>query len=157
MTGACDQSMQPFAGTVTVRQLVLAAGIIVAIVAAGGCGSGRPSACSEVGCFSGVFVNIEPLRSSLPQARRVILCLDRTCSRGNAYVDAVRTIARSVPSPTGAHEVLLAVQDRNGKSVLTVRRRVTLLKEAPNGVACGPVCFGRGLKLNVNARSLEAA
>jgi hypothetical protein len=83
--------------------------------------------CGAVGCNSGVSVNIERIRSALPHAQRVILCLDRTCSQGNAGLDAVRTILRSVPSPTAGHEVLLAVQDRNG----------------------------RGLKLNAIARRLE--
>lgn len=132
---------------------------LVASLAGGfGCGGSthRAGACGALGCNSGVIVNIEQLRSGLPGAQSVELCLDHRCIYGQARLDVIRDIVPTVAPSKRSHEVSLIVRDAHHKTTLRIQRTITLLETAPNGVACGPVCFGRVLTLNARARQLEA-
>jgi hypothetical protein len=102
-----------------------------------------------------VFVDLQQLRAALPNAQTVTLCLDSTCSHGQARADAVDTILAAVRSSKRSYTVVLVARDRNNMAILRVRRTVTLVEVAPNGAACGSVCFSRGLTLNAADRRLE--
>jgi len=114
-------------------------------------------ACTFVGCTSGVTVDVGKLRSSMPRARTVTLCVDNHCLRRSATVgESVGVSWIDAPrSGTGPYVVLIVLRDRNHRAVLRVRRTVKLIRSQPNGPECEPTCFYRRLNLDVRRRRLD--
>ena len=132
-----------------------------------GCGSGRHSACSQVGCISGVGVRLPGLTKALPRARLIDVCVAGQCTHDTVYetYETGNPEGKYVPRAflgearglhgLGPYPVAVTVRDGHGKVLLRVERSVVMEKVSPNGVVCGPTCFGANLKLDVNKRALE--
>ena len=70
--------------------------------------------------------------------------------------EGVRGKAAGLHGP-GPYPVSVTVYDRRGAVLLRASARaVGMEKFAPNGVVCGPTCFGAELRLNVGKHMLES-
>jgi len=100
--------------------------------------------CTLIGCArTGVIVTIDGFPTGPPV--RVQACLDSTCvDRG---VDAVPgTVGIDIPETPRPHEAVVWVRITQDRSVLLdTATRVTLEELAPNGEACGPICWSADL------------
>jgi hypothetical protein len=145
------------------HSLCLAAAAAVLI----GCGDGEdspartptagpsPVACTEIGCESGVFLDIRPVRKRLPEAERIKLCLRKKCrSYSLARVDLVNLSVRGLREGQRV-SVRLAVFGRGGEVLRHSAIRAPVRKAQPNGPECPPTCFQVGVRLNRETLRLE--
>jgi hypothetical protein len=106
----------------------------------GGAGKGT-HACTEIGCTSGLSLDVRAVRRKLPKAESVKVCLRQRCHRYSlAKTDLVTLTTR------GLHEgqrvaVRLVVFDGRGKVLIRRQTRAPVIKTKPNGPDCPPTCF----------------
>ena len=148
----------------TARLLCLAVVTVMAI----GCGDDEdssartptagppPVACTEIGCESGVFLDLSPVRKRLPEAERIRLCLRRKCRTYSlARVDLVNLSVRGLREGQRV-SVRLAVFGQGGEVVRRSVVRAPVRKAQPNGPKCPPTCFQVAVRLNRQSLRLEA-
>jgi hypothetical protein len=115
--------------------------------------------CPDAGCTSGVTVGFSGLRSNLPGARSITLCVVHHCVRESALRSESVLIAvrwRDTPAlGTGPYNVLVLVRNKKHKVLLRVHRRVILKRIQPNGANCPPTCFASALVLDAKHRRLD--
>jgi hypothetical protein len=135
------------------RQLIFVAAFVVVLAGCGGTDDSTakgppPVACAEIGCTSGVFLNVEPLRRKLPSAERVKVCLRRRChTYALAKVDLVNFSVRGLREGQRVG-VRLVAMDKRGAAVLRRRARAPVRKVRPNGPQCPPTCFQVAVRLD---------
>jgi hypothetical protein len=102
--------------------------------------------CTAVGCGSGISV-VAPRTVRGGAVRRMRICVDRRCTTATAAassggdVQASALLAtRSLPS---SHRVAVSVvlEGTGNSHLATASGEFRLQKRAPNGVACGPICY----------------
>jgi hypothetical protein len=109
--------------------------------------TGAPTNCTTATCRSGVTVEVQYALRRIDDVDRVTLCVDKTC-RSFDYVRSAEAYFVGASIATSHARVRLVVHDRKSHVLLRVDRRVTLKHVAPNGVACGPVCWLRHVRLS---------
>ena len=128
------------------------AGTVTLALAAVGAGTGAdppPIACTEIGCASGVHIELDRLPA---EARSARVCVDGRCGRkqplppesaGGGFVEArLPKGKRRANASVGVRIVLL---DREGRVLTRSRTRARVRRTQPNGSGCPPVCFQVGL------------
>ena len=128
------------------------AGTVALALAAVGAGSGAdppPIACTEIGCVSGVHIQLDSLPA---EARSARVCVDGRCGRkqplppesgGSGFVEArLPRGKRRADASVGVRIVLL---DREGRVLARSRTRGRVRRTQPNGPSCPPICFQVGL------------
>ena len=99
-------------------------------------------ACTQIGCSSGIYVDLadEQNRLTIPRRARVTLCMDDACRRFPANSAWVRL---DVPSQddAGPVRIRIVVRSRAGRVLMRRDRTVTLTRSQPNGPECEPVCW----------------
>jgi hypothetical protein len=139
----------------------------VGVLALSGCGSGMLDTCTQVGCTSGIGIEIKQLPKELPGARKIDVCVADQCTRDTVYETGkpegkyvpkayryAEAEARRLHGP-GPYPVSVTVYDRQGAVLLRASDSVVMEKDQPNGVHCRPTCFGAALWLNVGKDTLE--
>jgi hypothetical protein len=115
-------------------------------------GTKRELFCTEMGCTSGIRVQLGGLRHALPRAASVKLCTAAGCVAGKLRRGEAPSITkewRGVPRhPNASYAADLTVFDRHGRVLLHLRRAARLTKFEPNGHACGPTCWSAELRLD---------
>jgi len=143
--------------------LLVAASLAIGLVLAG-CGDSAgvaadrtdegPIACTEIGCSSGVFLDVSPVKRQLDEARRVRICLrDRCRSYELARTDLVTL---SVPGLSDGQRVSvrMIVTGASGKVLLRRSTRAPVRRTQPNGPECPPTCFQVLVRLAANGLRL---
>lgn len=141
--------------------------LVAVVLLTTGCSSSL--ACSLVGCASVAQLRLHDLSPSLNYPLTAHACLDARCAdmtieqqppaagapmslscqgQGrHACVDLRATqgyvgIAfQDPPAGTRAHAARLLVRDAGGAVVVDASQPLTLVRSAPNGERCGPVCW----------------
>ena len=122
-------------------------------------GSDQPPgvACTEIGCDSGLFLDLAPVKKNLPAAQRIELCLDTTCrSYDLSRIDLVNLTDEGLREGQQV-EVRMTIYG-SGDAVL--RRSAipaTVRKAQPNGPECPPTCFQVPVRLDPETQQLVAA
>ncbi len=119
--------------------------------------------CTEIGCSSGVFIELGAAASHFTPGEpvQVRACLDTDCADEVLMVPVdgevaegdrltlVGTSLRYLPAngmPAGKHTVTLDLS-RQGNVVLSETREVVVTPRSPNGLFCAPVCSSTGFTL----------
>jgi hypothetical protein len=115
-----------------------------------------PVACTEIGCDSGVFLDVSPVRKRLPEARRLKLCLRDKCRTYSlARVGFVSLSVRGLRAGQRV-SVRLVVFGERGEVLRRSAVRAPVRKVQPNGPNCPPTCFQVGVRLDRKSLRLEA-
>jgi hypothetical protein len=135
------------------RHLALLGAILVVLAGCGVTGDSTakgppPVACTEIGCTSGVFLDVSPLHRKLPRAERVKVCLRRRChTYALAKIDLVSFSVRGLREGRRVGVRLVALDGR-GAALLRRRVRAPVRKVRPNGPDCPPTCFQVAVRLD---------
>jgi hypothetical protein len=105
-----------------------------------------PHACTEIGCSSGVFLDISAVWRQRPNATSVRLCLDERCRTFRRDTDLAMVEDRSLRGPKRV-QVTLRARDRRGHTILERSIEVRLRRVQPNGPGCPPVCWQAPVRL----------
>ena len=122
-------------------------------------GCAQQVACTTIGCSSQVVVDVHALSGRIgDKPFQATLCVGDDCQMqagqlsGNA---AMITVVKQFgvnggPSfdPTKPVAVTLRVLTRDGATVADAKGSVTLHPVAPNGQACGPICYQAAMSLS---------
>jgi hypothetical protein len=141
------------------RRLALAA-LAVAAIGCGGSDEASSGAtdpgtagkeahvCTEIGCTSGLFLDIRAVQRKLPRAERVKVCLRERCRvYAVAKTDIVSLTVRGLREGQRV-AVRLVAFDRNGEALLRRRTHAPVRKLKPNGPDCPPTCFQVAVRLD---------
>ena len=148
---------------ITLASAALCAAAVLALPPAASTGSATrsalpPRACTEIGCTSGLFLDVTPIAKTHPRARKATLCVARTC---RTFRLGPRRAWQSVVSPglEGADEVRvrLTVRGRRGKVIARSAVRAPVRRVQPNGEDCPPTCFQVGAELRRDATLVRSA
>ena len=132
----------------------------------GACGGSGVMACSLVGCSSLVRVDVSQVWRTWPHATTVRACLEDQCETfGPPRQSALPQVGPLQVELNGprfssrlrrSHEVPVSVEvvGRQGRILFHAARTVAVTRSAPNGTACGPVCFATGVTVDVRRRQL---
>jgi hypothetical protein len=141
-------------GLVVAAMVALTALGVVALLTQGG----SESACTKIGCSSGISVDIGDPRSALSTAAAVEFCLNRRgCTRQSiASGRLVGTEWHGAPRSVNArYWVEVRILDGRGRTLLKTGRFVELARVRPNGSGCQPTCFVANLRLEAARRELR--
>jgi hypothetical protein len=110
---------------------------------------------TEIGCESGVFVQIEKSPPELRGAEVLRLCVDGHCGEGRGRVGLGSGIGMSVQDPS-EREVLVKVafRDDSRQVLASASTRAQLVRTQPNGPDCEPTCFRAALVYDVDSGRL---
>ncbi len=122
---------------------------LAGVGATGGAGP-PPIACTEIGCSSGVHIQLDRLPA---EARSARVCVDGRCGRKQP-LSPESGVGGFVQArlPKGKHRakasvgVRIVVLDREGRVIARSRTRGKVRRTQPNGGDCPPVCFQVGLR-----------
>jgi hypothetical protein len=121
-----------------------------------GLADGGQRVCTQIGCSSGISVEL-PASSALPRhAVRATVCMNERCrsfslsERGTSR-QVVRIEDRRLAGP-GPIRVRVVLRDRRDRRVLRRERVVTLSRAQPNGPDCPPTCWLASLRLGADGR-----
>ncbi len=112
--------------------------------------------CTAAGCGSGVSVDIASLASKgSPLSAMATLCVERACETSQVTFKTaapdtmiIQTLPTD-PKPTAGMQVPVTLTVTQGSTVLLdTNGTATLSQIAPNGTACGPICFFASLVLD---------
>ena len=113
-------------------------------------------ACTEIGCTSGLFLDVRAVQRKLPQAERLKVCLRRRCrSYALDRTDLVNLTVRGLQEGQRV-SVRLVAFDGRGKVLLRRRTRAPVRKVQPNGPDCPPTCFQVAVRLDPQTLRLVA-
>jgi hypothetical protein len=122
-------------------------------IAGGPDGSSVPGkACTEIGCSSGLFVDLTPVAQAERDARRVRLCLDSHCEDFKPG-DPLAMVTELQIGEAKSVEVSMTVFGAGGKVLHRERTTQELKRVQPNGHSCKPVCFQ--VSLDVDPKTLH--
>ena len=107
-----------------------------------------PHACTEIGCTSGLSLNVGAIRRKLPQAEQVNVCLRRRCHRYSLAKTRLVTLTTRGLDEGQRVAVRLVVFDGRGKVLLRRHTRAPVIKTKPNGPNCPPTCFQVRVRLD---------
>jgi len=143
------------------RRYQLATALCVVALSTG-CGGGSARLadvpCTEIGCTSGLALDLAPITAKLDDAAAIRVCLRRKCrfysrrrSQGGAFF-SVRGLraGRRV-------SVRIAVTDGDGRVILRRGVRAPVLRVRPNGPKCPPTCFQVAVHIDRQSLDLVAA
>lgn len=105
-------------------------------------------ACTEIGCASGLFVDLSGVTQAEPAAKRVRLCLESKCQTFKPG-DPLAMVTELQIGKAGPVKVSMTVMGAGGKILHREQTTQTLKRVQPNGKSCKPVCFQ--VSLNVDA------
>ena len=112
--------------------------------------------CGEIGCTSGVSLDVRPLQRKLPEAERVKVCLRSRCHiYALAKVDLVSFSVRGLRAGNRVGVRLVAI-DRRGAVLLRRHARAPVRAVRPNGRYCPPTCFQVAVRLDPKTLRLVA-
>jgi hypothetical protein len=118
-------------------------------------GGAPPVACTEIGCDSGVFLDVSPVQRRLPEAERLKLCLRKKCRTYSlARVDLVNLSVRGLREGQRV-SVRLVVFGEGGEVLRRSAVRAPVRRVKPNGPKCPPTCFQVGVRLDRQSLRLE--
>jgi hypothetical protein len=121
----------------------------------GGGGGAPPVACTEIGCDSGVFLDLAPLKRGLPAAERLKLCLRDKCNTYSlSRVDLVNLSVKGLREGQRVSVRMVVYGDR-GKVLRRSAVRAPVRKVQPNGPKCPPTCFQVPVRIDRETLRLE--
>jgi hypothetical protein len=154
-----------------VRRIGLGAALVAVVLLVPGCGGGsgdsRSSqgpgspaapggggqvACTEIGCDSGLFLDLSPIAAKLPEVKHVKVCLEDRCQTFSPNEPLAMIIDRGLTAEQSV-TVTLTATDAAGHVVLRESKSVRTVRAQPNGHDCPPVCFQ--VPLELDPRSLH--
>jgi hypothetical protein len=113
-----------------------------------GGGGGPPvRACTEIGCASGLYLDVRAVRRELPEAERLRVCLAAKC-RG-FDLDRTDLVAMGLRGLGERQRVAvrMVVLDAAGEPLARRRTTAPVRRSRPNGPGCPPVCFQVAVRL----------
>jgi hypothetical protein len=119
-------------------------------------GPGAPAACTEIGCDSGLFLDLSPIAARMPVAKKVKVCLEGHCQTFSAKEPQAMIVDRKLNAEQSV-TVTVTATDATGKVLLRESKSVRTVRAQPNGPDCPPVCFQVPLKLDAHTLHLERA
>ena len=132
------------------KLFAIAGTVALALAGVGAAGGTDPApiACTEIGCASGVHIQLDRLPS---EARSARVCVDGRCGRkqplspgsGGGFVEA--RLPKGKRRARASVGVRIVVLDREGRVLARSRTRGRVRRTQPNGGGCPPVCFQVGL------------
>ena len=159
------------------KRLGLGAALVVAALLAAGCGGGGAGdsgqsqgpgspgsgadgggavACTEIGCDSGLFLDLSPIAAKMPDAKKVEVCLEDRCQTFSPKESLAMVVDHRLKSEQSV-TVTLTATDAAGHVVFRESKSVRSQRAQPNGHGCPPVCFQVPLKLDAQTLHLERA
>ena len=122
---------------------------------AGGGGGGGPVACTEIGCSSGLFLDLRPIDRRLPEAERVRICLAAKCRTfGLDRVDIAAMGIRGLKSRDDVR-VRMTVLGTGGRVLRRSAVTAPVRRSKPNGPRCPPTCFQAAVRIDRDSLRLE--
>lgn len=115
---------------------------LLCLVLLGLAGCGDPTACTLMGCETGLSVRIPQMHKALPEAARIRVCAETQCSATRDR--RAQFIQVRLPDDAGPRDVRVRLQvfGPDGRAIAAAEGTATLTRIAPNGGGeCGPVCF----------------
>jgi hypothetical protein len=109
-------------------------------------------ACTEIGCSSGLQLNLRPIAQRMPDARRVKLCLDSRCRTFSPREPLAMLSEPRIESRANVR-VTMAILGAGGKVLQRDAQAVRIVRTRPNGPSCQPLCFQ--VPLAIDAKSLR--
>jgi hypothetical protein len=109
-------------------------------------------ACTEIGCSSGLQLNLRPIAQRMPDARRVRLCLDSHC-RTFSPRDPLAMLTELRIRSRANVQVTMAILGAGGKVLQRDAQGARIVRTRPNGPGCKPICFQ--VPLALDAKSLR--
>lgn len=104
------------------------------------CGD-EPTACTQIGCTSGVSVTVEGFGATADNGVVVRACLDSEC-RSRTVTEEPAVVPLEINRAASESVVTLSVRVSRGDTTLVeAQDEVTLHKISPNGDKCGPICY----------------
>jgi hypothetical protein len=133
-----------------IGSLLLAAGAL-ALAGCGGDGSAPSTsspdgpaepglACTEIGCSSGLQLDLSPIARQFPDAKQVRVCLDESCKTFSPSDQLAMVSEPRIESKADVH-VTLTVLDASGQTLMRDGQTARIARVRPNGPHCQPVCF----------------
>jgi len=120
-------------------------------------GGPPPVACTEIGCESGVFLDIGVIKRNLAAAERVKLCLRQRCRTYSlAQVDLVNLSVKGLRDGQRA-SVRLVIYGDGGEVLRRSAVRAPVRRVRPNGPRCPPTCFQVPVRIDRQTLRLEVA
>jgi hypothetical protein len=133
------------------RWAVLAGAVAVVT----GCATSGGGMCTVIACSSGLTV-LGPYAIASQRVKWMKVCLDGSCQtkgvpqfRGTGFLGSPRapTAALQVHTPV---KVSITLETASHTKLVTAGGSVRLRKNAPNGVACAPVCYEANVTVHPN-------
>jgi hypothetical protein len=121
----------------------------------GGGGGGGPVACTEIGCASGLYLDLRPLDHRLPAARRVRICVAdqcRTFGLGGANIADMRVAGLKERDRV---RVRMTVLGEDGRALRRSTVTAPVRRSKPNGPRCPPTCFQVAVRIDRDSLRLE--
>jgi hypothetical protein len=147
---------------------MLAAPVVVAMLLVAGCGDegadatggggsggGMPVACTEIGCASGLYMDLRPLDRGLPAAERVRICVEdqcRTFALGGANIADMRVAGLKERDRV---RVRMTVLGTGGRVLRRSAVTAPVRRSKPNGPRCPPTCFQVAVRIDRDTLRLE--
>jgi hypothetical protein len=104
------------------------------------CG-GELTACTQIGCTSGVSVTVEGFRATTDNGIVVRACLDSEC-RSRTVTEEPAVVPLEVDTISSESTVTVSVRvSRGDAEIVESSNEITLHKISPNGDQCGPICY----------------
>lgn len=122
----------------------------------GGGGGGTSVACTEIGCASGLYMDLRPLDRGLPAAERVRICVGDQCRAigvGGADIADMRVAGLK---ERGSVRVRMTVLGRGGRVLRRSAVTAPVRRSKPNGPRCPPTCFQVAVRIDPGTLRLEA-
>jgi hypothetical protein len=121
----------------------------------GGGGGGGPIACTEIGCASGLYLDLRPVERGLPAAARVRICVEdrcRTFGLGRANIADMRVAGLKERDRV---RVRMTVLGEGGRALRRSAVNAPVRRLMPNGPRCPPTCFQVAVRIDRDSLRLE--
>ena len=134
-----------------VRRLGLGGALVVAMLATGcggagdsgqsqgpgspGAGAGTPVACTEIGCDSGLFLDLRPIAARMPDVKQVRVCLDDRCQSFSPKEPLAMIVDRKLKSEQSVTVTLTAIPGPSGRAVSGFAKAGPFARFAPSRTA----------------------
>jgi hypothetical protein len=111
-------------------------------------GGGGGVICTEIGCSSGLYMDLGAIGRGLPGAQRVRLCVESACRSfplGNAPVADMRVAGLKDRARVA---VRMTVTGRDGRTLRRSSVVAPVRRTQPNGPECPPTCFQIAVRID---------
>jgi hypothetical protein len=139
------------------RWAVLAGAVAVVT----GCATSGGGMCTAVACSSGLTV-LGPYSVANQHVKWMKVCLDGSCQtkgvpqfKGTGFLGSTRAPTAALQARTPV-KVSITLETASHTKLVTAGGPVRLRKNAPNGVACGPVCYEAKVTVQPNGTLIVA-